>query len=444
MQKKWDVIVIGGGTAGVIAAIQSSLAGARTLLVEKTGLLGGTITTAGIDFPGLFHAWKRQVIAGIGWELVQSCAAECGIPLPNPKMQDPNAHPLHHIQINRALYSAICDEALLKAGTTIQLHAMVASVEQRGGVWKTTLCTKSGLSVIESRVVIDASGDANAATLAGCATITPPEVQPGTLVCHASGYDPATIDYEALRVAFEAEVGQGRLKQSDIGWNLNRFDPKWVRKCGENSSHVIGINAGSSEGKTSMELEARAALLRLYRFLRRQPGLENLHLDYVAPECGVRETVTIVGKATVTVEDYVSGRLWDDAVCHSFYPIDLHMSSGKGLDCRPLAEGVVPTIPRGAMLPVGTTNLIVAGRCISSDRAANSALRAQASCMAMGQAAGAMAALTALSGTEVEQLALQDIRSTLRQYGAIVPEAGIPLVEIAAGSPVMMGHGLDI
>jgi len=163
-------------------------------------------------------------------------------------------------------------------------------------------------------------------------------------------------------------------------------------------------------------------MLRLFRFLRRQPGLERLRFDYLAPECGVRETATIEGKATVTAEDYTCGRLWEDALCYSFYPIDLHMSSGAGVDCRPLTAGIVPTIPRGAMLPMGSRNLIVAGRCIASDRLANSALRVQATAMATGQAARAMAALAARSGTEIEELPLAVIRALLAEHGAIVPE----------------------
>ena len=112
--------------------------------------------------------------------------------------------------------------------------------------------------------------------------------------------------------------------------------------------------------------------------MRKQPGLEKLRVESIASECGVRETATIVGKKTVTVEDYVSGVVWADAVCYAFYPIDVHQAEQSGLDCRPLREGVVPTIPRGALLPAGSRNFLVAGRCLSSDRLANSALRVQA------------------------------------------------------------------
>ena len=149
-------------------------------------------------------------------------------------------------------------------------------------------------------------------------------------------------------------------------------------------------------------------------------------IEYVAPECGVRETVTICGNATVTVRDYQSGRLWDDAICYSFYPIDLHVSSGSGLDMEMLAEGVVPTIPRGAMIPEGSQHFIVAGRCISSDRLANSALRVQATSMATGQGAGALAALAANQQCTPGDVPLADLRAVLKAHGAIVPPAVDP------------------
>ena len=264
-------------------------------------------------------------------------------------------------------------------------------------------------------------------TLAGLPLNVPPECQPATLICHASGYDPAALDLAALNRAYEQAVQRGELQCTDVGWNTATPDlGGWLRKAGENANHIHNINARDSESKTRLELEARAAFLRLYRFLRRQPGCAGLRIEYLAPECGVRETVTIVGKQTVTVDDYVSGRVWPDAVCHAFYPIDLHSSQGNGIVGRPLQEGVVPTIPRGALLPAGSRNLLVAGRCLASDRLANSALRVQAPAMATGQAAGAIAALAARSGVEAEAVPMPEIRRLLREHGAIVPEPAGP------------------
>jgi hypothetical protein len=182
------------------------------------------------------------------------------------------------------------------------------------------------------------------------------------------------------------------------------------------------MNGRDSEGRSAIEVSGRQSLLRLYRFLRKQPGFEGFRFEFVAPETGVRETATVVGKKTVTVDDYTTGRVWDDAVCWTFYNIDLHVSDARGNYGGQLDKGVVPTIPRGALLPAGTKRLAVAGRCLSSDREANSAMRVEAPCMAMGQAMGANAALAAGAGLDdLEAVPMEDLKQLLHEHGAIVP-----------------------
>lgn len=419
-KKHYDVIVIGGGSAGVTAAIQAGRAGAKTLLVEKTGMLGGTTTTGGVNFPGLFHAWGKQVVAGIGWDLVTRAVAEAGGTLPDFTDYQREHHSRLQVRVNPFVYAAVCDETLVKAGVEILFHTMPATIVPG---WRLTLCTKTGLQDFTAKVVMDATGDANVVALAGFPLNISQELQPATLSCRASGYDPAALDYAAIDRAYAAEVRAGRLAVTDGSWNTTVPSCRqWLWARGANAGHIHHINARSSEGKTQLELEARASLLRLYRFLRTQPGLEKLVIESVSPECGVRETGTIQGKNTVTADDYRVGRVWEDSVCYAFYPIDLHQSKADGLGKEPLAEGVVPTVPRGALLPAGSRNLLVAGRCVSSDRLANSGLRVQASCMAMGQAAGALAALGAQTGLDPAEIPMDKVRSLLRQHGAIVPE----------------------
>lgn len=421
----YDVIVLGGGTAGVVTAIQAGRAGAKTLLVEKTGLLGGTMTVGGVNYPGLFFAGTRQVIAGIGWEVVSRCLAEAGQELP-PAVRDPGK-PFwqRHVPVDRFLLPLLLDEMIGEAGLSLLLHTMVAAVAPADGQsgWQVTLCTKSGLETRTCAVLIDCTGDATGAALAGLPLEIPAEVQPATLCCHATGYDLSQLDVPAINRAFQAEVEAGRLHHMDVSFADGVPDVgRWLATRGENCNHLLGGNARDSEGKTRLELAARHQLLELYRFLHRQPGLERLRFEYVAPECGVRETVTIRGKARITLDDYTSGRLWDDAVCYACYPIDLHIASGQGTDVRLLPDGIIPTVPRGALLPAGSRNFLVAGRCLSSDRLANSALRVQATCMATGQAAGALAALAARAGIDPEAVPLTDLDALLRQHGAIVPE----------------------
>ena len=417
----YDVIVVGGGASGLCAAIGTGRAGARTLLVEKTGMLGGTTTSGGVNYPGLFHAWGKQIIAGVGWESGRESVEQSGGALPDFTDYQ-RAHHLLQVRVNKFIYAALCDEKLVEAGVDMLFHTMPAVATATDVGWQLTLCAKEGLVEKTTKVLIDCTGDANVVAIAGLALNIPDENQPATLSCQASGYDIDKLDVEAINRAFEVEVKAGRLAYTDASWNTSKAEVgRWLRKCGANASHTHGINARTSAGRTQVELESRRGLLRLVRFLRTQPGLEGLVIEQVSPECGVRETATIVGKKTIGVADYQSGRQWEDAVCYSFYPIDLHTASGRGLQCEPLREGVVPTIPRGAMLPAGSGNLIVAGRCISSDRLANSALRVQATCMATGQAAGAMAALSAASGVEVEELPIEQVHQLLGEHGAIVP-----------------------
>lgn len=416
-----DVVVIGGGAAGIVAAVQAARAGADTLLVEKTGMLGGTMTMGGIPYPGLFYAWGEQVIAGIGWELVNRCLSTCGDTVPDT-IRDPAQHWMGHVKLNGAVIPAVCDEMVLDAGVRLLFHTMLAGVYGDDAGWQVTLCTKTGLTTVTAAVLIDATGDANAIGLAGYALRIPDDCQPATLCCRMTGCDWQALDLDAVNRAFEQEVQAGRCAYTDASWNTQGPDiGRWLRSGGSNANHIHHINARDSEGKTRLEVEARKSVLRLYRFLRTQPGLEHLRLEYLSPECGVRETVTIVGEATVTADDYASGRCWDDAVCNAFYPIDLHTSETSGLDCRALQRGTVPTVPRGALLPAGSRNLLAAGRCLSSDRLANSALRVQATSMATGQAAGAMAALGVQTGIEVSALPLEQIHALLGEHGAILP-----------------------
>jgi len=443
MQAEYDVIVCGGGTAGVIAAIQAGRAGARTLLIEKNGMLGGTVTVGGINAPAHFFAWGTQIIGGIGWELMRKTLAETGKPIPTPDFTRENNR-LPHLSMDKAVFAAICDMAVLDAGVELLFHAMPGAAQWHGlparedhgqdahatGYWTLTVCTKTGLRETRATVLIDATGDANVVELAGFDVVCPETVQPATLVMHCAGYDAEALDYAALLEASKAAIAAGELITTDISWGDNGPEA-FLRSHGHNANHLRAPKAETSEGKTAAEVEARQAMLRMYRFCKQQPGLENFRIDWVCTEVGIRETVTINGKSTVTAEDYEMGRVFDDALCYAFYPIDEHLNDGKGINFRLLNRHVLPTIPRGALLPKGSRNLIVAGRTVSSDRLAHSALRVECPCMAMGQAAGAMAALTARTGLDPEYLPLADIYALLHEHDAVVP-GDVVLAEPAA------------
>jgi hypothetical protein len=415
-----DVLVIGGGSAGAIAAIQAGRLGAKTMLVEAGSQLGGTTTTGGVDFPGLFHAWGKQVVAGIGWELVRKTAELNNDPLPDFTQPTGRQHWRHQVRIYGALYAALAEEACVQAGVHLRYYESPLTVEPVGDGWRVRLVGKGTMVDVTAKQIVDCTGSATAVGLAGFGRVRDKTRQPGTLIYRVGGYDLASID-SGTQAGIQAKIAEavkaGTLKRTDINGSI----AGWLGKGGESGNHIIGADGTTSETHSETNINGRQSLLRVLRFLQKEPALALLKLERLQPETGIRETFRIVGETTITVEDYEGGRVFEDAVAHSFYPIDLHFEGGV----RPkhLNEGVVPTVPIRALIPKGSKNLLVAGRCVSSDQLANSALRVQASCMAMGQAAGVTAALAARTDVTPLRVPLADIRRELTRHGAIVPTA---------------------
>ena len=422
MDRHSDIIVIGGGTAGVVAAIQAARAGCRTLLVEKNAIPGGTMTAAGIAFPGLFYAWKKQIISGIGWELVSEAAAESGMPLPEFEKQiGMEDHPRYQVRLNPLVYGLVCEEKMAASGVDILYHAMAAEITPTEDGAAVKICTREGLQNFSARRIIDCTGDASAAALAGFDVIHPFPCQPCTFSCHLSGYDPDSLDREALSAAADKAVAAGELRYTDLSWNSRAFSDHFILCRGDNSNHIFPeMPPHSAAGRSALEQAAHRSLLRAYRFLKRQPGMEDLQMDMAAFECGVRESAVIKGEYTITGEDYVSARKFPDAVCNAFYPVDLHCE--EGVEPLTLKTGSVPQVPLRALIPRKSGFLLAAGRCISSDRTANSALRVQATCMATAQAAAAAASVSCQLNVPVTQIPAEKVREVLKQHGAILPD----------------------
>jgi hypothetical protein len=184
--------------------------------------------------------------------------------------------------------------------------------------------------------------------------------------------------------------------------------------------YVPGADSTTSETHTHANIQGRANMLKLLRTLRSFPGCENVKIRDIKTETAVRETYRIDGVYKITKQDYVEGKVFEDSVSHSFYPIDLHRE-GKSIYQEFLKPDVVASIPLRALIPRGSRNFLVAGRCVSSDRLANSALRVQASCMGMGQAAGVAAALASRNKTTPLDVPVSEIQQLIEKHGGIVP-----------------------
>ena len=190
----------------------------------------------------------------------------------------------------------------------------------------------------------------------------------------------------------------------------NQHDPGRTRL---HRLYVHGADSTNSRTVTVANMTGRKTILDKLR-------KEKKRITHLQPETGFRESYRIEGETLITVNDYRSGRVFDDAISYAFYPVDLHTKTG--VKPQPLKRGTVPTIPLSALIPKGSKNIIVAGRCVSSDRLANSGLRVQASCMGMGQAAGVAAALAAKAGTTPLEVPLAEIHALLKEHGHIIPK----------------------
>ncbi|NLT70170.1 MAG: FAD-dependent oxidoreductase [Verrucomicrobiaceae bacterium] len=370
-----DVLVVGGGTAGTIAAIQAGRLGAKTLLVERNSQLGGTMTTGGVAFPGLFDAWGKQIIAGIGWELVRE-----SVELDEGELPDfakvPQRHWHNQVYTNQFLYAILCEEKCAAAGVAIAYYEFPRSVTRVGERWQVDCVGFGTQRRVLCRQIVDCTGGAEVVGLLGYPRLREEERQPGSF----------------LYMLGEAhEPGRNQIHRL----------------------YVHGADSSNSRTATAANLAGRRSILEKVR-------REKKRLMHLQPETGFRESYRIEGETMVTVHDYTSGRHFDDAISYAFYPVDLH--TREGVKPAPLKPGVVPTIPLRALVPKGSRDLLVAGRCLGSDRLANSGLRVQASCMGMGQAAGAAAALAAGAGSTPLEVPLAELHATLREHGQIVPE----------------------
>ena len=402
--KHYDVIVVGAGAAGIVAAVRAGRDGATCALVEKNGIPGGTITACGIAAPGLFAVKGKQIISGIGWELVCKTLKESGLPPPDLSRWDETFW-RNQIDINPMIFAALCDQELLAANVEIHYHTMLGALKDEGDRWLVTLCGKEGLFDLTSTTVIDCTGDANAASIAGYETVIPETCQPGTYSVRLKHVE-TLGDHEELRRNFEEARAKNEVFPADVGWGTG-YSSLFLERKGVNANHVCGINAYSSRNRTQAEIAGRASVLRAYRFYKQQKGFEQLELQAAAFECGIRESRVIRGEYTITDEDYCSGKLFDDAVCKAWYPMDRH-EDGR-INARELDVNVIPTVPRRALIPAGSRRFAAAGRIISSTHGANAGLRIQAVCMATGEVCGAMAALSAKTGQEMRDIPVDQL-----------------------------------
>ena len=264
-----DVVVVGGGTSGVFAAISAAKTGAKTILVEKNSVLGGTMTVANVNFPGLFFAWGKQIISGPCWESIERTIALGGAQMPEISFK-PVKHWHEQIRLNRFVYINVLFEMCKEAGVEIICNSMISDIIRDNNYLKLIVTDKNGLCLIKTKTAVDATGDATLTQLAGYPVEKSPKQQPATLQNHISGYDLDEGIEEEIREKFDtANLPEYITANRVIDFlRINKID-----------MHIPCVDADTSQGKTRLEQRAFSQTLSLYKFLRRTSFLADSQIQ---------------------------------------------------------------------------------------------------------------------------------------------------------------------
>ena len=456
-----DVIVVGGGPSGVCAAVGAARLGAKTLLVERWGFLGG-MATAGMVVPiHAFHNMRgQQIVKGIGDEIIERLA-EIGGAYKEKHPVSAYRSAYTHTPFNVEDMKRVLLEMVEESGVEMLLHSFLFDAETKGQyVQSIRVINKSGIGSLSSAYFVDATGDGDLAVKAGAefAKGDPSDgkCMAGSLMIHIGGVsDEKLISYIkknpddfALAVdpfpkltnrdlskqiktrkdipllrGFFSIVKQAKEK-GDLHPYRNQLMLSFPPAAGEvyaNVANVLHLDGSETDALTKAEIETRKQVPGIIRFFRKYvPGFENCHLIQTAPQIGIRESRRIIGDYLLTLEEALEGTSFEDSIARGAYPSDIHTSDG-GVQHTPIRNGSDYGIPFRCLLPKGIKNVLVGGRCISADRGGLGTIRHMAQCMATGHAAGVAAGLCArLSLEETRELQIEKLRAALIEQGAIV------------------------
>ncbi|MCZ7646792.1 MAG: FAD-dependent oxidoreductase [Planctomycetota bacterium] len=410
-----DVIVMGGGPGGVGAAIGAARNGAKTLLIERYGFLGGMATAGHVNpwMPnhhdgkpldtGVFQDWCRRIEELGGMKL-----------------------PARHFCPETAKLAA--EQLCLEASVQLLYHAALDGPLMDGQRIDCVLALgKSGLSAHRAKVFVDATGDADLAARAGCPFEFGRE-QDGAVQPMTSNFDLANVDVaripdrKIIQEKYEKAKAEGRIRCPRE--NVLYFKTVEDDRIHFNTTRIVGANGTDTLSFSAAEVEGRRQIAQFIAFLRAEiAGFENARLHSMGAQIGVRETRRIRGHAYLTRADYERAAKYPDGICRVTYPIDIHNPAGTGTEITHLPKGEWYEIPYGCLVPQRCENLLVGGRPISVDHAVHSSMRVMPPACTIGQACGAAAALCARDGLAPAKLDGRIVKRLLIEQGVALIEA---------------------
>lgn len=423
----FDVIVVGGGPAGVIAATAAARRGARTLLIERYGFVGGMATSALVTPISEFRVGSRQHIGGIPLELMRRAAQLGGAELDRDSGNWP---------VNDEIFKLAAQRMLLESGVTLLLHSWFADVvAEVGRVSHVVVQNKAGRVAYACQAVVDCSGDADVVRAAGLPTTKGEVLQPATLWFQLGG-----VDTDALQYVFGDAVDgilpvsesiRARLAELHEAGEVPLFGGPWINRFFHDGMVSINVlreptDASDPEWFSRTEVSLRENMHRIIEVLRREfPEFQDAWLAKSGIQTGVRETHHIVGLYELSKDDIVNPKPFPDTVAKGAHTIDIHHTDS--IDQNDFVILRKPyNVPFRSLVPQGSENVVTAGRSLCADGPGFGSVRVMATCMAMGQGAGLAAWLAVRHGLSMSDMDFSLLRRALIEGDAIVDFDNVP------------------
>jgi hypothetical protein len=429
---QFDIIVAGGGPSGLVAATAAARLGARTLIIEQESFLGGNATSALINKFFGFFVKETRVVRGIPEEFTERIKINEGSTgFERYVFSETGKTPLSVIgfSFNPEVVKIVADEMVTEAGVKVLFHTHVVDVvmeyKRVAGIITEGVC---GRREFRAKVILDATGDATVAKKAGAEILGEEEElkkarMPPGLIFRLTDID--LPRFRALAIEEKRKLVQEGLRTGEIPWqNLGFFNDPMTKDAFCHMSRISGFDTLDDEDLSEAEMVGRRQIRKIITFLRREvPGFEHCKLAGIATRAGVRETRRIVGLYTLTEQDIYEARHFQDGMALGAGYIDLHDHTGPGILIKGMEN---PTqIPMRCLLPISMNGLVVTGRAISSTRLANSAIRQMGTAMALGQAAGTLAAVAVRRSLLPTEVSAAEVQRILRENGAVISQQDI-------------------
>jgi hypothetical protein len=447
---EYDVIIVGGGISGSIAAIAAGREGSSVLLIERFGFLGGMLTAAGVGPMMTFHAGETQVIQGITGEVIERLKSQN---LSTGHIPDTTGFTYSVTPFDPEGMKSELESMALEANVTLLFHTSLAHVLVKNQeISEILLCNKAGLQRAKGKVYIDASGDADLSAMAGV-NFTKGRKSDGLPQPMTMKLRLYNVNIDRIRNYIKQNPDEfPRLKGNtdiidkanrlSIGGFVKTFDKAKAdglisfsredllffetNNPGEviiNTSRIVGLDATDPLQLTQGEVEGRKQAKELFHFLKqRVPGFENAVVHSTGPQIGIRSSRQVIGVYTTTKEDILTCKIFDDAILCNGYPVDVHNPSGSGTMANHLNWGEYYTIPYRSLINLDIRNLVNVGRGISGDFEAQAAFRTTPGSGAIGHAGGCAATIALKNNNDFHSVPVSELQSLLRKQGAYLPK----------------------